>query len=72
MSAATLRQLRRRLADGTNALARLLRAVAGAPDYDRYVAHMRLHHPGAAPLSPRAFAEQRWADRYARPGSRCC
>jgi uncharacterized short protein YbdD (DUF466 family) len=50
----------------------VLRRVVGAPDYSIYLAHMRSHHPDARPLTPREFERQRMADRYDRPGSRCC
>jgi uncharacterized short protein YbdD (DUF466 family) len=53
-------------------LARLARAIAGVPDYDRYLAHMRLHHPGDPPLTPEAYARDRLEARYSRPGARCC
>jgi uncharacterized short protein YbdD (DUF466 family) len=52
--------------------ARVLRVVVGAPDYERYVAHMRAHHPGARPLARDAFLRDRERARYSRPGSRCC
>ena len=50
----------------------VLRAVAGVPDYDRYLAHMRTHHPGTAPLTRDDFARTRMAERYEKPGSKCC
>lgn len=49
-----------------------LRALLGAPDYDRYLVHLRERHPGEAPLSRDEFVRRRLEDRYARPGSRCC
>lgn len=49
-----------------------VRRVIGAPDYERYVAHVRNAHPGTAPLSRDAFARDVLARRYERPGSRCC
>ena len=49
-----------------------VRHVIGAPDYERYVAHVRRAHPGSAPLSRDAFARDVLARRYERPGSRCC
>ncbi len=52
--------------------ARTLRFVIGAPDYERYVEHMRASHPTAPVLSRSDFARERLTDRYARPGSRCC
>jgi uncharacterized short protein YbdD (DUF466 family) len=51
---------------------RVLRTIIGAPDYDRYVAHMRSSHPGCAVLSRDEFSRQRLDARYSRPGNRCC
>jgi uncharacterized short protein YbdD (DUF466 family) len=53
-------------------LGRSLRLVLGAPDYERYLAHMRLHHPGEPALSERELFERRLRDRMERPGGRCC
>jgi uncharacterized short protein YbdD (DUF466 family) len=50
----------------------IVRRIIGAPDYDRYVAHLRDHHPGATPMTYDEFARQQMADRYSRPGTRCC
>jgi len=61
-----------RLGAIAGACARTLRAVIGAPDYERYLAHMRACHPGAEPLARDAFARERLEARYSRPGSRCC
>lgn len=49
---------------------RVLRAVAGAPDYEGYVAHCQA--TGAPALDRAAFERERLAARYNRPGSRCC
>jgi len=54
------------------AAARVLRAVIGAPDYERYLAHMRRNHPGRRPLTRDEFIRARFRDRYERPGGRCC
>jgi len=51
---------------------RLLRAIVGAPDYERYVSHVRARHPGCAPMTRDEFARERLAARYDRPGARCC
>ena len=53
-------------------VARVIRAVLGAPDYEQYLAHMREHHPDAVPLTLAEFTRQRTDDRYNRPGARCC
>ena len=46
--------------------------IIGAPDYERYVAHMREHHPQDPVLSRDDFTRERLAARYERPGARCC
>jgi uncharacterized short protein YbdD (DUF466 family) len=51
---------------------RVVRTIIGAPDYDRYVQHMRDHHPECPVASRDEFMKQRLESRYSRPGSRCC
>lgn len=63
---------RRTIRDHLAAAARVARAVVGAPDYERYLAHMRRRHPLDQPLTRDEFARARMADRYDRPGARCC
>jgi uncharacterized short protein YbdD (DUF466 family) len=53
-------------------VARAVRTAIGAPDYERYLRHMRARHPGTEPLTREAFARERLEARYSRPGSRCC
>lgn len=53
-------------------VARWVRTVIGVPDYERYLEHMRTHHPGMTPLTREEFARERLEDRYGKPGSRCC
>ncbi len=55
-----------------DALARTVRRVIGAPDYERYLAHVREHHPGRVPLTREEFDRERMSARYEQPGSRCC
>ena len=52
--------------------ASVLRRVIGAPDYERYLAHVSRRHPDATPLSREAFARDALSRRYDRPGSRGC
>lgn len=61
-----------RLRERLRRLGSVLRRVIGAPDYDAYLAHCRLRHPGAVPLAREAFTREALARRYERPGSRCC
>jgi uncharacterized short protein YbdD (DUF466 family) len=61
-----------RLRHALSTLARALRAVAGVPDYERYLAHMRRRHPDVAPLSPAELFAIRQRERFERPGGRCC
>jgi uncharacterized short protein YbdD (DUF466 family) len=51
---------------------RIVRTIIGAPDYDRYVNHVRECHPGHAPMTRDEFARERLEARYSRPGTRCC
>ncbi|HZF68937.1 MAG TPA: YbdD/YjiX family protein [Gemmatirosa sp.] len=62
----------RRCLDGVRRVRAVLHAVLGVPDYERYVAHLRARHPGCEPLDRGAFERERLAERYSRPGSRCC
>lgn len=49
-----------------------LRAIAGVPDYGRYLSHMRASHAGDRIMTETEFNLTRMRDRYDRPGSRCC
>ena len=51
---------------------RVVRAIIGAPDYERYVAHMREHHPECQIATRDEFMRQRLESRYSKPGARCC
>lgn len=53
-------------------IARVIRRIIGAPDYDAYLAHQRRCHPQCAPLSREAFARDVLTRRYETPGNRCC
>ncbi|MEO8194863.1 MAG: YbdD/YjiX family protein [Gemmatimonadales bacterium] len=53
-------------------IARAMRAMLGAPDYERYVAHVRHSHADREPLSREQFMKERLESRYSRPGARCC
>lgn len=52
--------------------AMIVRRVIGAPDYERYVAHLRHRHPDVVPLSREQFIAASLHARYDKPGSRCC
>lgn len=53
-------------------VARVVRTLAGVPDYERYVEHVRERHSGDEPLTRDEFVRLRLEERYNRPGSRCC
>ena len=48
-----------------------LRAVMDDDAYERYIEHHTAHHPGAAPLSRRAFYEAEQKRQWNRI-NRCC
>ncbi len=60
------------LADQVRRVARVVRTIIGAPDYERYVAHVHQCHPGQAVMSREEFAQSRLDARYNQPGNRCC
>jgi uncharacterized short protein YbdD (DUF466 family) len=68
----TSRQLLSETRDRISRAANVVRRIIGVPDYDRYVAHARTHHPGCALMTREEFIQQRLVDKYSRPGSRCC
>jgi uncharacterized short protein YbdD (DUF466 family) len=52
--------------------AMVVRRVVGAPDYDRYLAHVQACHPERPPLSRHEFERERVENKYNKPGNRCC
>lgn len=51
----------------------LVRRIIGAPDYEKYRAHMSATHPDEPMMTEREFIETRLTDRYSKPGAaRCC
>jgi uncharacterized short protein YbdD (DUF466 family) len=53
-------------------VAAALRQVIGAPDYARYVTHVRFCHPDAEPAGRDEFYRARLEERYNKPGAKCC
>ena len=53
-------------------LRELGRALIGAPDFDRYLAHCALHHPERAPLNRAEFFKACKTARFGRGATRCC
>ena len=51
---------------------RTLRAVIGAPDYDRYLEHHAQCHAGSSPLDRKAFYAAFLSWRYEAGPNRCC
>jgi uncharacterized short protein YbdD (DUF466 family) len=53
-------------------LLRIIRQLAGMPDYEAWVAHLSMHHPGAPVPSERAFFDEWLRARTAGGPTRCC
>lgn len=50
-----------------------LKDIAGVPNYERYLEHLRLHHPEQTPLTEAAFHRQANDEKYGGNGiRRCC
>jgi len=60
------------LADRLARFAAVLRRVIGAPDYELYVGHVRLAHPGQTPLTHEEFVKEFLSGRYGKGPGRCC
>lgn len=60
------------LADQVRRVAKVIRTIIGAPDYDRYVAHVKKCHPDRTPMTRDEFSKSRLEARYNQPGNRCC
>jgi uncharacterized short protein YbdD (DUF466 family) len=58
--------------DALRRAGRIMRRVIGAPDYDRYLSHVRECHPGTVPMTRAEFERSRLEQRYSQPGQRCC
>ena len=48
------------------------RRIFGVPDYEAYVEHMRIAHPGEPPLAHGEFFAWALQRRHAGRGPRCC
>jgi len=51
---------------------RVVRRIVGVPDYETYLEHVQACHPGTAAMTRAEFERVRLADKYSRPGHRCC
>ena len=60
------------LADQVRRVAKVVRTIIGAPDYERYVDHVQKCHPERTPMTRDEFAKSRLEARYSQPGNRCC
>lgn len=63
---------RTRLLELARAVRRVYLQVFGIPDYERYVVHMAVHHPGEPMLTQRQFFAWAMDRKYCRGGQRCC
>lgn len=48
------------------------RQVFGIPDYERYLEHFAMQHPGETPLSRSEFFARAIDRKYGKSGPRCC
>ena len=49
-----------------------VRRIAGMPDYDAHLDHLRRCHPDVAPPTPRQFYDEFVRARYGDGPTRCC
>ena len=58
--------------DRLDAVLRVIRRIAGMPDYQAYVEHLRRSHPGQPLPTEREFFESYLLSRYGDAPTRCC
>jgi uncharacterized short protein YbdD (DUF466 family) len=49
-----------------------LKQIAGMPDYERYLRHMRTTHPDQKLISPGEYTAEYLKRRYESGANRCC
>ncbi len=50
----------------------IARALMRVPDYNQYLTHQSLHHPGAPLLTRAEFFAQRQSARFGHGSTHCC
>jgi uncharacterized short protein YbdD (DUF466 family) len=61
-----------RLLQALRGLWNALRNISGDDAYERYLEHLKRHHPDAMPLSPRGFYLSEQQRRWDGGPNRCC
>lgn len=49
-----------------------LHLLVGMPSYDKYVEHMKLHHPDKIPKTQKEFFAECLERKYGAGGAKCC
>lgn len=50
---------------------RFLHLLVGMPSYDKYVEHMRLHHPDKIPKTQKEFFKEALENKYGAGSAKC-
>ena len=50
---------------------RVFHLLVGLPSYDKYVEHMKLHHPDKFPKSRKEFFKEALDKKYGAGGAKC-
>lgn len=51
---------------------RFFHLLVGLPSYDKYVEHMKIHHPDEVPKSRKEFFKEALDKKYGAGGAKCC
>lgn len=51
---------------------RFFHLLVGLPSYDKYVEHMKIHHPDEVPKSRKEFFKETLDKKYGAGGAKCC
>lgn len=51
---------------------RFLHLLVGMPSYDKYLEHMKIHHPDKIPKSQKDFFKEALEAKYGAGRAKCC
>lgn len=51
---------------------RFLHLLVGMPSYDKYLEHMKIHHPDKIPKSQKDFFKEALEAKYGAGSAKCC
>ncbi|MDM5197547.1 YbdD/YjiX family protein [Fictibacillus enclensis] len=67
-----MRTFIRKIRQGAGVIRKIGKGVSNLPDYESYVAHIKIHHPEVAPPTEAEFFNDFLDKKYGASARRCC